>query len=158
MTDIQAKKDGPPLPGNSGSTPDKTIGFRGTVDYRDMLQNEARARGIPVQGMLEAAVALYLQLTPRLRGAEPILPAGTPNPLAGLTPEERADAEMYIELLRTGQELTTVKCPKSLRRLVVALITNANIQYEDQYTEAIRRLVIATLDNFATKPPETKKP
>ena len=40
---------------------EKQIGFRGTVEYRTRLKQEALNRGTNVQGLIEAAVDAYLE-------------------------------------------------------------------------------------------------
>ena len=38
-----------------------TIAFRGTIEYRDRLQDEARARRIKMQELIERAIEVYLR-------------------------------------------------------------------------------------------------
>ena len=119
-----------------------TIGFRGTEDYREALQREALARGIKVQPMLEAAVDLYLKLTPAKKHAAPEVPK---NLLAGLDPEQRADAEAYIELLRSGVTLSNIHCPKEYRAAVlkfIQLVSGISKQPK------IKKAILDALDTF----------
>lgn len=76
-----------------------TIGFRGTEDYRRMLQQEALNRGLKVQKMLEEAVAQYVGQAP---GADSSVRATVANesPFGEITPEERRWLGALLDYLR----------------------------------------------------------
>lgn len=138
MSDTEAKNSGlvSPLAGS----PDKTIGFRGTVEYRDTLHNEARARGIPVQGMLETAVSLYLQLTPRLKGAKPILPSEEPAPMGYESTADPENSGSGRNLTPAG-DTVAVSIPRSVAPWVEKLLT--------VLSGPARRAIEANLETFA---------
>lgn len=74
--------------------------------------------------------------------------------ISGLSPEERAEVRTYIDQLRSGQTLTSIKCPKSLRPLVLTLVQVAETHYENKIAEAAKRHVLETLEMFASEQPK----
>jgi hypothetical protein len=76
-----------------------TIGFRGTEDYRRMLQQEALNRGLKVQKMLEEAVAHYVgQAIPTETAVSKAV--GDDSPFRETTPEERRWLAALLDYLR----------------------------------------------------------
>ena len=76
-----------------------TIGFRGTEEYRKMLQQEALNRGLKVQKLLEEALAHYVGQAPTPETAAS--KAESSDSVFGrLTPEERRWLEALLNYLR----------------------------------------------------------
>lgn len=75
-------------------TPTLQIAFRGTEDYRERLQDAARARKIKVQELLERAVEVYLtgsaaaEVAAQRAAAEQVAP---PGQKAVVVPEEMVE-------------------------------------------------------------------
>jgi hypothetical protein len=80
-----------------------TIGFRGTEDYRKMLQQEALNRGLKVQKMLEEAIAHYLglEIPQEVIGEKPV---GGKSPFGDLSPEESRWLEAFLGYLRDDNQ------------------------------------------------------
>ena len=103
----------------------KQIGFRGTEDYREMLQRAALDRRMKVQGMIEAALAAYLSADSQ-HAATPVPPSqiqdrsGVPSAehgtgsapnsdmLSGLSAEDRAAVDDIVRIFREGSGLKAV--------------------------------------------------
>lgn len=118
--------------------------FEETLDAIKDRQNDVRkaTRVEPNQSeVIEEAIAIAQAMNWR-------------SELAGLTPDERADAEAYIQSLRSGQELTTIKCPKSLRKLLITLVTVAQTNYQNEFAADAKQFVLDTLDNFGQNQPK----
>ena len=76
-----------------------TIGFRGTEEYRKMLQQEALNRGLKVQKMLEEAVAHYVGQAPASEATGSKADSGD-SPFGKLASEERRWLEALLTYLR----------------------------------------------------------
>jgi hypothetical protein len=76
-----------------------TIGFRGTEEYRKMLQRVALDRGLKVQKLLEEAIAQYLG-QPGSAEATAAKGDNGGSPFGDLTPEEHRWLEALLNYLR----------------------------------------------------------
>lgn len=70
----------------------KTIGFRGTEEYRSNLAQEALNRGVKVQVMLESAVSAYLSGTTQKAASHK----------SEIPTAEKAYVDLLLFLLRDG--------------------------------------------------------
>lgn len=76
-----------------------TIGFRGTEEYRKMLQQEALNRGLKVQRMLEEAIAHYVGKVPASETTA--TKADQPDsPFGAIDPDEQRWLEALLNYLR----------------------------------------------------------
>lgn len=76
-----------------------TIGFRGTEEYRKMLQQAALDRGLKVQKLLEEAIAQYLGQPASVESAAAKGDNGG-SPFGDLSPEELRWLEALLNYLR----------------------------------------------------------
>ncbi len=94
---------------------EKTIGFRGTEEYRTSLKQAALNRGLPVQEMLERAVSAYLQTPGSRHEPAPKTPGKNLIEIPGsetaewkayrelfVPPENRRLLQMLYDILRSG--------------------------------------------------------
>ncbi len=101
----------------------KQIGFRGTREYRAMLQQEALNRGIKVQRLLELAVEQFLKSKSGVTSTER-RQESTSSELSNLTPEDLEFARVMLSARKEGD--------KHLRVILNELFEGEKPNYEQR--------------------------